>query len=132
MSAGLTVLLVEDQPLLADAFTLQLEREADVSVVETAPDRAGALMACAASPPDLVVLDIDIEGDDGFGVAHAILERVPRAAIVMMSDFPDDLRSARASALGAYGLMSTREAASDVAAAVRRSAERIERGADPG
>lgn len=65
-----TVLLVDDDPVFLDAITAVLETRYRVA---TAANGTEALAAVAASPPDLVVLDVMMDHlSEGFDVARAL------------------------------------------------------------
>jgi two-component system, OmpR family, phosphate regulon response regulator PhoB len=57
------ILIVEDDPDICDLLKRVLE--SDGYDVETASDSAGALKSVAAGPPDLVLLDVVLGGEDG-------------------------------------------------------------------
>ena len=70
MSKSPLILLVEDDPLLRQAFRLLLEDAG--YVIGEAGTAADALDAVAASPPDLVLLDLGLPDRPGLEVARAI------------------------------------------------------------
>jgi two-component system phosphate regulon response regulator PhoB len=57
------ILIVEDDPDISDLLKRVLE--SDGYEVQTASDSAGALKAVAEGPPDLVLLDVVLGGEDG-------------------------------------------------------------------
>ena len=64
------VLIVEDEPQLRRALAINLRaRHYDVDAVG---DGASALRAAAASPPDLVILDLGLPDMDGVEVVHGL------------------------------------------------------------
>jgi two-component system, LytTR family, response regulator len=65
-------LIVDDEPLARETVRVRLERERDVEIVGEAGDGIAAVDAIRRLVPDLVVLDVQMPGLDGFGV----LERV--------------------------------------------------------
>ena len=73
------VLLVEDDPALAELVAWQLERER--YRVERTADGDEALLLAAESPPDIVLLDWMIEGVSGIEVCRR-LRRAPATANV--------------------------------------------------
>ena len=77
MSRRLRVLLVDDEPLAREGLRLRLAREPDLEIVGECEDVAGALTAVETLAPDVVFLDIHLQGDDGF---H-LLERLPPDAL---------------------------------------------------
>lgn len=83
------VLIVEDEPQLLRALAINLRaRRYDVDAVA---DGAGALRAAAATPPDLVVLDLGLPDMDGVEVVHG-LRGWTRVPIIILSarDTQDD------------------------------------------
>ena len=73
MVARARILVVEDEPRLADLLRLYLER--DLYSVTVVGDGAAALAAFEAQPVDLVVLDLMLPGLAGEAVLAAIRER---------------------------------------------------------
>jgi two-component system phosphate regulon response regulator PhoB len=57
------ILIVEDDPDISDLLTRVLE--SDGYEIEAVTDSAGALKAVAEDPPDLVLLDVVLGGEDG-------------------------------------------------------------------
>jgi len=79
-----TVLIVDDH----DAFRSRARRmlEADgFDVVGEAADGAGALVAVRDLHPDVVLLDVQLPGDDGFAVAETLAAHPPAPAVVLVS-----------------------------------------------
>ena len=83
------VLIVEDEPQLRRALGINLR--ARRYEVEAVADGAGALRAAAASPPDLVILDLGLPDMDGHEVVHG-LRGWTRVPIIILSarDTQDD------------------------------------------
>lgn len=65
-------LVVDDEPLARHGVRLRLEREPDVAIVGEAADGPAAIEAIRTLRPELVFLDVQMPGLDGFQV----LERV--------------------------------------------------------
>lgn len=80
-----TVLIVDDEPDIRTIVGLSLEGEG--FNVSTAPDGPAALASVAASPPDIMILDIMMPGMDGFAVLEAMRERglAPHTRVVIMT-----------------------------------------------
>ena len=73
------LLLVEDDPALADLLKWHFERE-DFNVAHT-PDGDEALLLAAETPPDIILLDWMIEGISGLEVCRRV-RRAPETANV--------------------------------------------------
>ena len=61
-------ILVDDEPLAIQGLRLRLEKHDDVEIVETCSNGREAIRAIKTHKPDLVFLDIQMPGFDGFSV----------------------------------------------------------------
>lgn len=68
------VLIVDDEPLAREVIAQLLAEEEDVQIVGQAGSGEDAIEQIRASQPDLVFLDVQMPGCDGFGVIRAIGE----------------------------------------------------------
>jgi len=75
MSASLLVMVVDDEQLARDELCYQLEQLGEVEVVAQAGNGVEALAAVERHEPDLVFLDIQMPGLNGFEVARRLLAR---------------------------------------------------------
>lgn len=66
--------VVDDEELARRRITALLETEPDVKVVAECADAAAANLAIAQEKPDLLLLDIQMPGQDGFSVIEAMEE----------------------------------------------------------
>jgi two-component system LytT family response regulator len=66
------VLVVDDEPLARKALRVRLEAAADVTIVGEAADGGTAVEAIRHHRPDLVYLDIQMPGGDGFEVLEKV------------------------------------------------------------
>jgi two-component system LytT family response regulator len=77
------VLVVDDEPLAREGLRLRLGAEPDLELVGEAVDGADAVRAIEELAPDLVFLDVQMPGLDGFGVLRAVAsEKLPRIVFV--------------------------------------------------
>jgi DNA-binding response OmpR family regulator len=99
-----TVVVVEDDPAIADLLDLYL-RQAGYRVLQATSGERG-LELVAHHRPVLMVLDIGLPGIDGFQVAAAIRQLVSRARVVLTSSRDlRDLGADRVTACGAVGFV---------------------------
>lgn len=83
---GLTVLVVDDEPL-ARRRTLRLARQAEgVGRIEEAGDVEAACRAIETLRPDILLLDIQMPGGDGFEVLARVAEVPPAVIFVTAFD----------------------------------------------
>jgi two-component system response regulator LytT len=71
----LRVLVVDDEQLARAELCYQLEQAADVEIVGQAGNGLEAVAAVDRHDPDLVFLDVQMPGLDGFEVARRLLDR---------------------------------------------------------
>ena len=64
-------LVVDDEPMARERVLSLLQQEDDVEVVGECGDGAQAVAAIQQHSPDLVFLDVQMPGVDGFGVIDA-------------------------------------------------------------
>ncbi|HYF61257.1 MAG TPA: response regulator transcription factor [Herpetosiphonaceae bacterium] len=93
-----TILLVEDETLLADTLRYNLEREG--YTVITAADGVTGLDLARAEPPDLLILDVMLPKLDGFSVCR-ILRRETNLPIMMLTARQDEVDRIAGLELGA-------------------------------
>ena len=70
-------ILVDDEPLAIQGLKLRLEKHEDVEIVETCSNGREAIRAIKTHKPDLVFLDIQMPGFDGFSVIQGLMEVEP-------------------------------------------------------
>ena len=75
------ILVVEDEPLIADSLAYSLRR--DGFEVDVATDGPGALRQAAERLPDLVVLDLILPGLDGLEVCRRLRNGSPVPVIML-------------------------------------------------
>jgi two-component system LytT family response regulator len=70
-------ILVDDEPLAIQGLQLRLQKHEDVEIVETCSNGREAIRAIKTHKPDLVFLDIQMPGFDGFSVIQGLMEVEP-------------------------------------------------------
>ena len=70
-------LLVDDEKLAVQGLQLRLEPYADVEIIGTCVNGREAIRAIKTERPDLVFLDIQMPGFDGFSVVKGVMELDP-------------------------------------------------------
>ena len=72
MNALLRVLIVDDEPIAREGLARLVGRVHSCEVVGCCPSAASAARACVESRPDVLLLDIEMPGEDGFAVLRAL------------------------------------------------------------
>jgi DNA-binding NarL/FixJ family response regulator len=86
----ITVLLVDDQPLLRMGFRLILEGEDDLSIVGEASDGAEAVRRDRELKPDVVLMDVRMPVLDGIEATRAITAAGATARVIILTTFDVD------------------------------------------
>jgi DNA-binding NarL/FixJ family response regulator len=103
-----TVLIVDDHPAFRDAARSLLEAEG-FDVVGEAGDGHQALAVAQVLQPDVVLLDVQLPGIDGFEVADRLAARNASAAVVLISSRDADTYGARLASAPATGFLAKRD-----------------------
>lgn len=119
------VLIVEDETLVGLGLKSNLERLGH-EVVGQAANAAEATALFRDTSPDLVLMDIRLDGSDGITLAGELLKE-RRCPMIILSAYSDRELIDRASAAGVYGYLikpvSPEALAAQIAVAVRRFGE---------
>ena len=75
MNGSLRALVVDDEQLAREELCYQLEQVADVDVIAQAGNGVEAMAVVERLEPDIVFLDVQMPGLNGFEVARRLLER---------------------------------------------------------
>ncbi len=70
-------IIVDDEKLAVQGLELRLEPFADVEIIDTCANGREAIRAIKTQKPDLVFLDIQMPGFDGFSVVKGVMEIEP-------------------------------------------------------
>src|SRR6476620_12727469 len=70
-------LLVDDEKLAIQGLQHRLEKYPDVEIIDTCSNGREAIRAIKTEKPDLVFLDIQMPGFDGFSVVKGVMEIEP-------------------------------------------------------
>src|ERR687894_3012026 len=70
-------ILVDDEPLAIQGLQLRLQPHEDVEIVDTCSNGREAIRSIKTHKPDLVFLDIQMPGFDGFSVIQGLMDIEP-------------------------------------------------------
>ena len=117
----ITLLLVDDEPLVRQGLHTWLERVGDIRVIGEASNGAEAIELAQALHPDVVLMDISMPAPDGIAATAALRASVPKCAIVLLSLSDDASMRARAHAAGVATLVEKQEGVRTLLAAIREA-----------
>lgn len=122
-SAALRILLLDDHQLFRSGLRLLLEREPGLSVVGEAADGTRALALALDTRPDIAVVDVHLEAEDGIAVAARLLASVPATKIIFLSSDANIAVVRRALEAGGSGYLLKDEAPQDLVRALHAAAK---------
>lgn len=99
------VVVVDDQEVVRAGFSALLDTQDDITVVGTAADGAQAVEVCAATDPDVVLMDVRMPGMDGITATAQITAASDRVRVVVLTTFDLDEYVYDAIVAGASGFL---------------------------
>lgn len=116
------ILIVDDHPMMRYGLRSVIGEEADMRVVGEAERGEQAVESYAQLSPDIVLMDLQMEGMDGLDAIRAIRANAPDAVIVVLTSYMGDARIARALASGARSYLLKAAGATEIVRVIRAAA----------
>jgi DNA-binding NarL/FixJ family response regulator len=114
------IFLIDDHPIVRQGLALLINREVDLEVCGEAQDAPSALTGLGACEPDLIILDISLNGPDGLDLLKTIRLKDAHVPVLVLSMHDESTYAERALRAGANGYIMKHEAAEKVLVAIRR------------
>ncbi|MFE3100856.1 response regulator [Nocardia tengchongensis] len=118
----ITVLLVDDHPMVREGLRGMLEAEADLTVSGEAGSGTEALALAATVRPDVVLMDLRMPGGDGVEATERILAILPETRIIVVTTYETESDILRAVEAGAAGYLLKDASRVELANAIRAAA----------
>jgi DNA-binding NarL/FixJ family response regulator len=113
------ILVVDDHGVFRDGLVRLINHEKDLVVCGEAADAPQALKLLQSVKPDVVIIDISLEGMNGIDLTRNIRARLPQVLILVLSMYKESLYAERALRAGANGYIMKRESGRALLSAVR-------------
>jgi DNA-binding NarL/FixJ family response regulator len=114
------ILIVEDHPLFSEGLCQMINRHPAMGVCGQVPDAASAMRAVAELKPDLVLVDISLEGSNGIDLIKSLKAKYDELPILVISMHDESLYAERALRAGALGYVMKNQPAKIVKAAISK------------
>src|ERR1017187_9882083 len=114
------VIVVDDHPIVRQGLAQMINREPDLVVCGEAEEARSALHSIATLKPDIVVIDISLNGPSGLEILKTIRQTDPRLKVLILSMHDETIYAERALRAGANGYIMKQEATEMVLVALRR------------
>jgi DNA-binding NarL/FixJ family response regulator len=117
--SNLRLVIAGGEPLVRREIRQSLEAVPGVAILGEAGDGEAALEIIGRLQPDVAVLDVNLPGVDGFGVAREMRARRLNVGMVFLAAESDETLLDAALELGVRGYVLQESAATDIVAAVQ-------------
>ncbi|SCE66304.1 two component transcriptional regulator, LuxR family [Micromonospora coriariae] len=118
----ISVLLVDDHPVVRAGVRGMLAGEPDIAVVGESASAAEAVTAVRAVRPDVVLMDLRMPGVDGAAATAEVLAVAPGTRVVVLTTYETDGDILRAVEAGAAGYLLKDASRAELVDAVRGAA----------
>ena len=117
------LLLVDDHQMVRLALSSYFSIQDDMEVIGEAEDGQEGVNQALSLRPDVILMDLVMDGMDGIEATKEILAQWPEAKIIIVTSFIDDEKVFPAMEAGASGYMLKTSSASEIADAIRSAYE---------
>jgi DNA-binding NarL/FixJ family response regulator len=101
----ISVLVVDDHPMLREGVAAVLELQEDMRLVGEAQSGAEGVARFRELRPDVTLMDLQMPGMNGVQAIEAIRSEAPNAKIVVLTTYDGDAQALRALRAGAAGYL---------------------------
>jgi DNA-binding NarL/FixJ family response regulator len=99
------VLIVDDHPVVRRGERSLLAGHLDIEVVGEAENAAEVLPFLSSHPTDVILLDIQMQGQTGIEVARRVRHAQPDVKIIILTTYDDESYLQEALAIGVHGFL---------------------------
>jgi len=120
----ISIVIVDDQPLVRAGFAMLLSSQADLDVLGEAGDGAQAVrlvdsLRVSGTPADIVVMDVRMPVMDGVAATRAICAVPDSPRVIVLTTFDTDAEAFASLRAGASGFLLKSAAPEDLLSAIR-------------
>lgn len=119
-AAKYKILIVDDHPIVRHGLGELIARQPDMQVCGQAGDASQALRQVEINRPDLAIVDISLNGDNGIELIERIKALYPEVKVLVSSMHDETVFAGRALRAGAMGYINKRESIRKIIDAARQ------------
>ncbi|MEK3882039.1 response regulator transcription factor [Paenibacillus sp. PL2-23] len=119
MDNSIKVLLVDDHEMVRIGLAAVLDTEEGIEVVGEASNGADGIRLAQSYKPDVVLMDLVMDGMDGVETTAKLLETHPDCKVIVLTSFIDDSKIYPVIEAGAFSYLLKTSRASEIAEAIR-------------
>ena len=114
------ILIVDDHPIIREGLRILLAAQPDLIICGEAANISGALKVVTETGPDVAIVDIALNGENGLDLVRRIKACRPQLRILVVSMYDDELYAERALDAGAMGYLNKQVACRNIVEAIRQ------------
>src|SRR5882762_9958657 len=114
------VLLIDDHAVVRSGLRMLVENHPGLKVAGEAANRSEALSVAKREQPDVILLDLDMNNDNGLDFLPQLLAATRRARVLILTGVRDPESYSQAIRLGASGLLLKEKAAEILIKAIEK------------
>ncbi|GGG21224.1 response regulator [Paenibacillus abyssi] len=122
MEQPIKVLLVDDHEMVRIGLAAVLDTEEGIEVVGEASNGQEGIRLAQAYKPDIVLMDLVMEGMDGVETTRKLLELYPECKVIVLTSYIDDSKMYPVIEAGAFSYLLKTSRANEIADAIRAAA----------
>lgn len=115
----ISVLLVDDHPVVIEGLRKLLTTAGDIVVIGEAHDASGALEQARNLKPDVILLDLRMPGANGVQATRRLREQEVASAVIILTSYGDQAYVRQALEAGADGYLLKTTPSEELIAAIR-------------
>jgi DNA-binding NarL/FixJ family response regulator len=119
MRSSISVLVVDDHPIVRDGVRCLLEGCDDMEIVGEVGDADAAIQSASQLHPQIVIMDISLPGMNGIECTRLLSEQTPDCRVVILSMHASPLIVRRAVEAGAQGYIAKDVHSEELVRAIR-------------
>ena len=119
------ILIVDDHPMMREALTAALMEEADMNVIGQASEGNEAIQLLESCNPDVILMDLLMQGMGGLEAIRKIIALNPSARILVFTSLEDEEKIMAAVQAGALGYFPKTAPRAHLLDAIRKIADGI-------
>lgn len=117
----ISVMLVDDHPVVIEGLRKLLDAAGDIDVTATAHDASSALTQAKTYKPDVILLDLRMPGATGIQAARRLREQEFAGAILVLTSYGDKAYVRQALEAGADGYLLKSTPSDELIASIRNA-----------
>lgn len=123
MEIPIKVLLVDDHEMVRIGLAAVLGTEDGIEVVGEASNGLEGIRLAQEYKPDVVLMDLVMDGMDGIETTRRLLEQHPHCKVIVLTSFLDDEKVYPVIEAGAFSYLLKTSRATEIAQAIRAAAK---------